>query len=70
MKFTLHNVICRSVYSFRQECDNIGGTQDGTCADGFGVCCTGMIFRRATIGGIKVIKNSLKIHIIFNYLKF
>jgi len=24
----------------RQECDNIGGTQDGTCADGFGVCCT------------------------------
>jgi len=24
----------------RQECDNIGGIQDGTCADGFGVCCT------------------------------
>merc|ERR1711936_531094 len=21
------------------ECSNIGGTKDGTCADGFGVCC-------------------------------
>jgi len=21
------------------ECDNIGGSKDGTCADGFGVCC-------------------------------
>merc|ERR1711936_406603 len=21
------------------ECENIGGTKDGTCADGFGVCC-------------------------------
>jgi len=24
----------------RQECDNVGGVSDGTCADGFGVCCT------------------------------
>lgn len=22
------------------ECENIGGSSDGTCADGFGVCCT------------------------------
>jgi len=21
------------------ECDNMGGTKDGTCADGFGICC-------------------------------
>ena len=27
----------------RAECSNIGGTKDGTCADGFGVCCIGMI---------------------------
>ena len=26
---------------FRAECDNISGSKDGTCADGFGVCCIG-----------------------------
>ena len=25
----------------RGECDNIGGSSEGTCADGFGVCCIG-----------------------------
>ena len=23
----------------RQECSSMGGTEDGTCAEGFGVCC-------------------------------
>jgi len=38
----------------RQECDNIGGTQDGTCADGFGVCCTVTL----TTGGSSSVNNS------------
>jgi len=38
----------------RQECDNIGGTQDGTCADGFGVCCTVTL----TTGGSTSVNNS------------
>lgn len=25
---------------FRDECDNLGGTNDGSCASGYGVCCT------------------------------
>ena len=25
---------------FRSECNTKGGTSDGTCASGFGVCCT------------------------------
>jgi len=38
----------------RQECDNIGGVQDGTCADGFGVCCTVTL----TTGGSSSVNNS------------
>ena len=26
-------------YTYRQECENIGGKNSGKCADGFGVCC-------------------------------
>jgi len=37
-----------------QECDNIGGVQDGTCADGFGVCCTVTL----TTGGTTSTNNS------------
>jgi len=37
-----------------QECDNIGGVQDGTCADGFGVCCTVTL----TTGGTVSVNNS------------
>ena len=25
---------------FREECSNKGGTEDGDCAQGYGVCCT------------------------------
>ena len=25
---------------FREECSSRGGTSEGTCASGFGVCCT------------------------------
>jgi len=38
----------------RQECDNVGGVQDGTCADGFGVCCTVTL----TTGGSTSVNNS------------
>ena len=27
-------------YTSREECSSKGGSQDGTCASGFGVCCT------------------------------
>jgi len=37
-----------------QECDNIGGVQDGTCADGFGVCCTVTL----TTGGSSSVNNT------------
>jgi len=37
-----------------QECDNLGGVQDGTCADGFGVCCTVTL----TTGGSTSVNNS------------
>jgi len=37
-----------------QECENIGGVQDGTCADGFGVCCTVTL----TTGGSTSVNNS------------
>ena len=26
---------------FREECSAIGGTNEGSCASGFGVCCVG-----------------------------
>ena len=29
---------------FREECSNKGGTNDGSCASGYGVCCTCMFF--------------------------
>ena len=29
------------IFVDRAECSAIGGTKDGTCADGFGVCCIG-----------------------------
>ena len=25
---------------FREECSDKGGTNDGTCASGYGICCT------------------------------
>ena len=28
------------VFFFSEECSSKGGTNDGTCASGFGVCCT------------------------------
>jgi len=37
-----------------QECDSLGGVQDGTCADGFGVCCTVTL----TTGGSTSVNNS------------
>ena len=27
-------------YIFREECSDKGGTNDGTCASGYGICCT------------------------------
>ena len=27
----------------KAECSNRGGTQDGTCANGYGVCCIGKL---------------------------
>ena len=29
-----------NVYYFSEECSNKGGTNGGSCASGFGVCCT------------------------------
>lgn len=29
-----------SSFSFREECSNKGGTNDGSCASGYGVCCS------------------------------
>ena len=34
---------------YRAECDNMGGTKDGTCADGFGICCIGIIYIETNI---------------------
>ena len=28
-----------TIVQFRAECETAGGKKDGTCADGFGVCC-------------------------------
>ena len=30
----------KDLYYFREECSNKGGTNGGSCASGFGVCCT------------------------------
>ena len=27
------------IWKYRAECTDAGGEEDGTCADGFGVCC-------------------------------
>ena len=27
-------------YDFSEECSNKGGTNEGSCASGFGVCCS------------------------------
>ena len=35
---------------FSAECTDAGGTKDGTCADGFGVCC---ISKYGTASNIK-----------------
>ena len=29
-----------NVTFYRQECSDKGGTNDGSCAEGYGVCCT------------------------------
>ena len=43
LKFNKFPNIYRQLILFdRAECSNIGGSKDGTCADGFGVCCIGM----------------------------
>ena len=30
---------CKILLNFSEECSTKGGTNDGTCASGFGVCC-------------------------------
>ena len=30
----------KDLYYFSEECSNKGGTNGGSCASGFGVCCT------------------------------
>ena len=37
--FTLHTNFTLIMYQNREECNQRGGTEDGTCASGFGVCC-------------------------------
>ena len=37
--FTLHTKFTLILYQNREECNQRGGTEDGTCASGFGVCC-------------------------------
>jgi len=32
-------------YLIRDECDQRGGTNEGSCAEGYGVCCTCKYFR-------------------------
>ena len=32
--------LVRFLSHYREECSNKGGTNDGSCAAGFGVCCT------------------------------
>ena len=28
-----------NIFAFREECSSKGGTNDGSCASGYGVCC-------------------------------
>ncbi len=40
--YKLHRQICKSclgVCLTDEECQNAGGSKDGACASGFGVCC-------------------------------
>ena len=37
---SFENVINNLPFSLREECSNKGGTEDGSCASGYGVCCT------------------------------
>ena len=30
----------KQLHYFREECSDKGGTNDGTCASGYGICCT------------------------------
>ena len=50
----------KNITYYRVECDNMGGTKDGTCADGFGICCIGMIW----IGNDRM----AEIILLFNYV--
>ena len=42
-------LIIKNMTFYRAECDNMGGTKDGTCADGFGICCIGIIYIETNI---------------------
>ena len=37
--FYIHTNLTVIMYQNREECNQRGGTEDGTCASGFGVCC-------------------------------
>ena len=43
ISLSLTHLLIENLTSYRAECDNMGGTKDGTCADGFGICCIGII---------------------------
>ena len=42
--------LCLFLFISRAECSSIGGSKDGTCADGFGVCCIGNSCNYVDIG--------------------
>ena len=44
ISLSLTHLFIENLTSYRAECDNMGGTKDGTCADGFGICCIGIIW--------------------------
>lgn len=44
-----HENISFKIICFREECTGKGGTASGTCASGFGVCCTSKLQYRSKI---------------------
>ena len=52
------HLFIENLTSYRAECDNMGGTKDGTCADGFGICCIGIIW----IGNDNIIGLSIYVY--------
>ena len=39
LKIFINNQNLKKAFISSEECSNRGGTSDGTCANGFGICC-------------------------------